>query len=402
MLNELLTPAFAWRPCLSAGMRKSGSGRVVMTSFHFELCFVLLSYALALSNLATSTAQSTGQYERHANTSDADRKRGDERINAAADLLCQAAGVLKYLSETAIPRWESAAGGLKARTPELTKEVSSALSKLCLADAEKLAIRRLMSKSIMVAQATITPGPPLPASHPSPSLLAKLYLNVYNLYESSRALAKSVGPTTGGAQKLLNSIKRDRPALTTRGSDSEASDGIAPDFRTYMTDGRAFSSSLGYKWLGVDAGENSSNTGTALGWLVLSRNGLLALQDRSKTVLPLKKGKVERAKRKDRITEELDDIDGFIKAYKRINDTVLFQPVTPETTLLSAVPGGRSVLAIKTFSLPQAAFGSRKGGAQSMLPDLARHVSGMGLVDDGDEDSDGSEVDQPQHQSNYF
>lgn len=192
-----------------------------------------------------------------------------------------------------------------------------------------------MSKSIMVAQATITPGPPLPASHPSPSLLAKLYLNVYNLYESSRALAKSVGPTTGGAQKLLNSIKRDRPALTTRGSDSEASDGIAPDFRTYMTDGRAFSSSLGYKWLGVDAGENSSNTGTALGWLVLSRNGLLALQDRSKTVLPLKKGKVERAKRKDRITEELDDIDGFIKAYKRINDTVGTRPPIPSAEVLT-------------------------------------------------------------------
>ena len=200
-----------------------------------------------------------------------------------------------------------------------------------MADAEKLAIRRLMSKSIMVAQATITPGPPLPRSHPSPSLLSKLYMNVNTLYESARALGKTVGTQQpNGAQRILSTIKRDKPAMpgslvrSDSSGSAEQSDGISQELRTYLSDGRAFSSSLAYKWLGVDAGENGGNSkiGDALGWLTLAKSGLSSLQGRSKSILSIKKGKVERAKRKDRILEELDDIEGFIKAYKRINDTV--------------------------------------------------------------------------------
>ena len=73
-----------------------------------------------------------GPYERDPGTSEADRKRADEQINAAADTLCRAAGVLKYLSETVIPDWEASGSDTRGRPPEATREVTSSLSKWVL------------------------------------------------------------------------------------------------------------------------------------------------------------------------------------------------------------------------------------------------------------------------------
>jgi len=421
-------PVFSWRSTLSASSLKKG--RVAISSFRYELAFVLLTYALALSNSATVAVQALGTYERDASVSEAQRKRMDEQVNAAAETLCRAAGVLKYLSETVIPDWEALTPDLRERPPEVTGDVTLALSKVCLADAERLAIRRLLSKSIAVAQATMTPGPPLPRSHPSPSLLAKLYLNVYTLYDAARSAAKAVGNSTegrlraglsgssgsgatggGAGSRMLNSFKKDKQQHDTASSD--ASDGISSELRTYLSDGRAFSSSLSYKWLGVDAGESDSSgrTGEAIAWLNLARTGLLALQNKSRSRLlaPMRKGKVERGKRKDRLSEEIEDVEGFLNSYKRTNDTVLFQPVPAESTLLAQVPAGRSVLAIKPFAVPAPAFVSRRQFDQ--LDDLASaklaaQTDGLRLkdeaFDDSDDDDDDSELGQPVQQSNYF
>lgn len=96
---------------------------------HYELVFCLLTYALALSNQATTIVLALGQYERDPGTAEADRKRGDEQINAAAETLCRAAGILKYLSEVAIPEWEGSGAEMRGRPPETTREVATALSK---------------------------------------------------------------------------------------------------------------------------------------------------------------------------------------------------------------------------------------------------------------------------------
>ena len=68
--------------------------------------------------------------------------------------------------------------------------------RLCLADANLLAIRRLLSRSLSVAHSTTTPGPPLPPSHPSPSLLSKLHLQVYAHYDEARSLLKSTSASS--------------------------------------------------------------------------------------------------------------------------------------------------------------------------------------------------------------
>jgi len=215
-----------------------------------------------------------------------------------------------------------------------------------MADAGNLAIRKLLSRAVM--DSITSPGPPLPRSHPSTSLLAKLYLNVHALYEESRGLAKSVGSVT------------------------DPGSGVGGDFRRYLSDGRTFSGALGYKWLGVDAGENGSKLGEALGWLGMAKEGLAELETKNGV---LGKGAKERGKRKGTLEDEIISVEAFIKSYTQLNRTVSlgfvfrlglhlirlpqvsFEPVATAATLLARVPGGKAALAVKPYSLPQPTFG---------------------------------------------
>lgn len=144
-----------------------------------------------------------------------------------------------------------------------------------------------------------SPGPPLPKSHPSPSLLAKMCLNVHAHYEASRGLAKSVGDASG--------------------SSSDSTGGVAGDLRKYLTDGRTFTAAIAYKWLGVDAGENGNKVGEALGWFEMAKSRLTELGAKSSSI---GKGAKERARRKGALEEELESVESFIKSYTQLNRTV--------------------------------------------------------------------------------
>ena len=69
-----------------------------------------------------------------------------------------------------------------------TRDVATALVRLAMADAHRLAVRKLQSPALALATDTLTPGPPLPAGHPSPALLAKLHLHTASLYEQAASL----------------------------------------------------------------------------------------------------------------------------------------------------------------------------------------------------------------------
>ena len=75
---------------------------------------------------------------------------------------------------------------------------------MALADAQNLAIRKLLTRAAF--ESTVTPGPPLPKSHPSPALAAKLHLECAAMYSSARALVKTPGAS--------------RPALPSQSSKS--------------------------------------------------------------------------------------------------------------------------------------------------------------------------------------
>jgi hypothetical protein len=327
---------------------------------------------LATANSATAAVQGLGDYERLRHTSEVERKRLDELVNTAAERLCHASSILTYLSEALIPRWETSvpSASLRNRPAETTREVTSALAKcaltfachpgltqprrICHADAERLAIRRLMTRA--VSDSTLTPGHPLPRSHPSPSLLAKLHLNVANLYVSA-----------GG---LLNSCS------------ANVSDGL----RRYIADQTALAHGMSHKWLGVDRGEHDA-VGEATAWLALARDELRPLAKKTKA-----------------LAVEVEGIESFLTAYQRLNDTVRtilrrpsfsyrraraqvsFQPIPKITSLLAMVPGGRAALTPKPYRPPAPAFTGSKGGRPLDLDFGSLAVTSPG--EDSDSDAD--------------
>lgn len=171
---------------------------------------------------------------------------------------------------------------------------------MALADAQSLAIRKLLSKSAF--DSVVTPGPPLPKSHPSPALIAKLHLECASLYASARSLAKTLG----------SSKSRD-------GAEGE----VSTDIRRYLANEAAFHDALAHKWLGVDAGENGGDAGggKAVAFVAWAKKELEELKDGRKG-LSMGKDKEKKELRKGRIGEELEMTTTFLKHYKKMNDTV--------------------------------------------------------------------------------
>lgn len=207
---------------------------------------------------------------------------------------------------------------------------------MALADAQTLAIRKLLSKAAF--ESTIAPGPPLPKSHPSPSLAAKLHLDCASLYSSARSLAKTPGASrpsltsitsTSKSKFKLNLGRKDKDK-DGAGEGSvpreEAGEDVSPELRRYLADEIAFHYALAHKWLGVDAGENGSTSegGRAVGFLAWAKKELeelksgglghgIGLSDRER---------VMREERRARVQIELESVNTFLTGYKRMNDSV--------------------------------------------------------------------------------
>lgn len=98
---------------------------------HYDLAFCLLTLGLVYMNLASRSVDNLGNYEHQRNTSESERKRLDEQLNAAADMLCRAAGIFDYLVQDLLPRWDASADNPPAtRMPvDLSPDVLAALSR---------------------------------------------------------------------------------------------------------------------------------------------------------------------------------------------------------------------------------------------------------------------------------
>lgn len=141
------------------------------------------------------------------------------------------------------------------------------VSRLSLAAAQALAIRKLLTKSAY--DSTITPGPPLPKSHPSPALIAKLHLEAAALTSSALSLARIPGSSRARVKSPGKLFGKDAPSAK---EEME----VSADFLRFIADGSAFHSALAHKWLGVDAGEHdiSKRGGEAVGFLAWAKKEL--------------------------------------------------------------------------------------------------------------------------------
>ncbi|KAF9527292.1 BRO1-like domain-containing protein [Crepidotus variabilis] len=322
-------PTFSWRSTLSANIFNN-SPRMDVPGLYADYAFSLLTYGFALCNLAHITVNSVGGYEQNRAITDVERRAKEEKLNVALQFLCRASGVFTYLSETVLPEWETNRGTTPnfQKPPDLSREVSNALAKMSLADAQTIAIRRLLSKSAY--DSNVSPGPPLPPSHRPPPLLAKLHLECANYYSSARTLAMSLG-----------------------------SKEVSGNLRKYLSNQATMHSALSHKWLGVDAGEKggSDKAGDAIAFMQCAKKELEELKDGGKLVSIGSAEKEKEEKWKDRINTELASVSSFLKYYKKMNDTVHFQPVPSQQDVQAKIPNGILAIAAKPYVPPSPAFG---------------------------------------------
>ncbi|KAF8895732.1 pH-response regulator protein palC [Gymnopilus junonius] len=332
-------PMFSWRTTLSANIFHN-SPRLDVPGLYADYSFSLLTYAFALSNLAYSIVTSVGIYEHDRAISDTNRKSKDEKLNVAVDFLCRASGIFTYVSDTVLPEWETARGSPPgfAKPPDVTREINSALAKMSLADAQTLAIRRLLSKSAY--DSNIAPGPPLPKSHPPPALLAKLHIECASLYSSARLLAKTPGSSKASSSR-------------------EANKDVSADLRRYLNNQAALHTALSHKWLGVEAGEKGGTDkgGESVAFLQWAKKELEEVKDGGKLLSLGNSDKEKEDRWKESVNTELATVNLFLKYYKKMNDTLHFQPVPTQRELQSRIPGGRIAIPAKPYTPPAPAFG---------------------------------------------
>ena len=226
----------------------------------------------------------------------------------------------------------------ESTSPSSRYDASKCAVRLALADAQTLAIRKLLSRAAF--DSTLTPGPPLPKSHPSPALAAKLHLECGSLFSSSRALVKTPGASRQSAPSAHAKPRSKFKLPLSRGKEEEnvtapqvehlENQEVVSELRRYLADEVAYHNALAHKWLGVDAGENggSSQTGIAVGFLAWARKELdelkggssgqggvvgIGITDREKDI---------RDTRRTNVLTEITKVDTFLKGYKRVNDTV--------------------------------------------------------------------------------
>jgi len=198
--------------------------------------------------------------------------------------------------------------------------------RMALAEAQALAIRKLLSKSAY--DNTVTPGPPLPRSHPPPGLVAKLHLECASLFSSARSLVKTASGSKSKTKfKPSFGKNKDTDEDTNEGSVEE----VAPDLKRYLADEAALHSALASKWLGVDCGESggSDRAGQAVGYLQWAKKELEELKDGTKSGITLpginnENEKKARERRKAVVAKELGAVTIFLKHYRNMNDTVRF------------------------------------------------------------------------------
>lgn len=184
---------------------------------------------------------------------------------------------------------------------------------MSLADAQTLAIRRLLSKSAY--ESNIAPGPPLPKSHPPPALLAKLHIECASLYSSARLLAKTPASSKSPSSK---------------GFATNSSKEVSADLRHYLANQATLHNALSHKWLGVDAGEKggAEKGGEAVAFLQWAKKELDEIRDTGKLPSFGQSSKEEEERWKTTIKNELTTVNLFLNQYKKMNDTVCLSVIS--------------------------------------------------------------------------
>ncbi|KAG1052302.1 hypothetical protein G6F46_003853 [Rhizopus delemar] len=224
--------------------------------------------------------------------------------NKAADMLNTVASIFHFVANDVIPSWKDIPDN---RPIETIREFPAALSKMTLADAQAVAINKaLMSNST------------------SKSLIAKLYIGVADQYQMAYGLITSI---------------------------NGAHDPVSTDLIKYLTDGVLFYKAMAKKYLAMHANDNQK-MGQAVGFAKECKADLRLLQHSSLSKKHLKKSAIAL-----KASREEESVNEMLSRYTMINDTVSYESVPSRQDLQQLIPGGRGLLELKHYVLPNPAFG---------------------------------------------
>lgn len=332
-------PAFPW----SSALTQTSSALLPLPTVHAEHLFLLLTYLLALSNYAhhilgsLPEPSSTSFSSASAHLSAEDEKRLAAGLTRAVDLLCQAAGVAAWAAETVCPHVEAERKSTQGRLGrgkwpvETSAESLRGLGMCLLADAHNVAVRKLLLP-VLTHSLFSPPGPPLPSNHPSPSLLAKLYLHIASLYTSALAHLRIRQDTSAAPSSSRKLFSRSSGSASSPIEPDTIDGEVIPSLKRYLRKESQLAQALAHKWLGVDVGESGmgQTVGEALSWTQDALARLEEMEDgkmrETMKGLGLGKGnerkKEARKARKGRVERELEDVKGWVGNYKQLNGTV--------------------------------------------------------------------------------
>ncbi|KAJ3284900.1 hypothetical protein HK104_009718 [Borealophlyctis nickersoniae] len=291
-------PEVTWRPVLS-----KKKGNVTCASIWFEVAEVLLSYGFTLCTLSNTVLAGPPPLPSSSATSPTSPT--SDRFNMAADYLTRASGVFEFWAndkDFGSPRWLN----LPVERPtEVVGDVARALSIICLADAQRIAIQKAQTLSLGTSLA----------------LLAKLALGASSLYRD--AYAKLSG-LPGGEIKDLSK-----------------------EFVGYVKDmGETICVAQARGMIAeVKFGEEQNGEAVALITDARNRLALAARSSDSPTIREI-------------ASKELPQVETALAKYKKTNDMVTMQHVpTDENEIAVLMPSeGKTMMATKKFVVPTLAF----------------------------------------------
>ncbi|KAI8374391.1 BRO1-like domain-containing protein [Radiomyces spectabilis] len=300
----------SWRSTLSDHIIHTGSNapRIVGADIHYELTFVLMTYAYASSMYANDRLRTVQENSDTASNP----------YNKVADALNTAASIFHYIANDVIPKWRPTS---ESRPIETIRELPVALSKMALADAQAVAITKALSTGNL-----------------SKSLVAKLYIGIAGQYEMAHGLISSMTATQE----------------------------VSSDLKKYLLDGAQFYKAMAKKFLALDANDNQK-LGDAVGFLRDSKADLRAIQHSS-----ISKPHVRKSSVAARAVKEEEAVTELLQKFTMINDTIAYQAVPSRQELQRLIPTGRGVLEMKRYTLPAPAFGSSHEDATNASQSYAR------------------------------
>ncbi|KAG0257531.1 hypothetical protein BG011_003917 [Mortierella polycephala] len=335
-----------------------GTGISVLKSKHGAATRLFKKGLSSASSKSSKSSNMIGEFTDY--LSDEDLAGIDHRLTMAADLYCRAAGVFEYVVQEMIPKWNDAAivAGEDKESKKAVSEMSrpidiqtsvvSAHIRLALGEAHACTVRKATIKAARASaiknatlggsSAASTAGLGATGSKTSYVLLAKLTIGIKEEYERAYGLLKSV--------KDLNDI--------------------STEFRAHVKDAKVYYEAVAQTLLGMDAYE-AQHYGKAIGFMSLARISFASLAKSSKAHTIAQAAAFE-----CRLATE------NVVAFEKINNSVTFEVIPPQSALLAVIPSGRIVLQSKKYLPPKPSFGTSPttaDGSQSGADDSVQKLS---------------------------